>query len=114
MRDESTGAGEPQIPAASSFTDLDSAQKYTQYNIRANSAEIDKWLQGNPPTPLKEEFSVPSVTDGSVGAPVVTGRTAPVVNNHPTSPKDAHGVLTVLKYEPNLDPPFVVLTSMPQ
>ncbi len=44
----------------------------------------------------------------------MTGRTAEVVNNHPTPPKDAHGVLTVLKYEPSLDPPFVVLTSMPQ
>ncbi|MFE1844519.1 RNase A-like domain-containing protein [Streptomyces sp. NPDC059515] len=114
LRDESTGAGVPTIPAASSFTDLESAQKYTQHNIRANSAEIDDWLKGNPPSPPKREFSVPSVDNGGPSAPVVTGRTAAVVNNHPTPPADAYGVSTVLKYEPSLDPPFVVLTSMPQ
>ncbi|MFF3309291.1 RNase A-like domain-containing protein [Streptomyces sp. NPDC002952] len=114
LRDESTGSGDPQVPAASSFTDLNSAQEYTQYNIRSNSVEIDRWLQGNPPAPPKEEFSVPAVSGGNLTGPVVTGRTAPVVNNQITAPKDAHGVLTVLRYEPNLDPPFVVLTSMPK
>ncbi|MEH0547209.1 hypothetical protein QA802_30205 [Streptomyces sp. B21-105] len=113
LRDEANGAGMPQIPAASTFTDLDSAQEYTQYNIRSNSAKIDKWLENPPPDPLKNEFSVPSVTDGVLGSPVVTGRTAPVVGSNPTQPRDAHGVLTILKYEPSLDPPFVVLTSMP-
>ncbi|MDQ0958803.1 hypothetical protein QFZ66_002681 [Streptomyces sp. B4I13] len=114
LRDEATGGGQQQIPAASSFTDLDSAQKYTQYNIRSNSAEIDKWLENPPPQTLKRDFSVPSVTDGAMAAPVVTGRTAPVVGGNPTPPKDAHGVLTILKYDPSLDPPFVVLTSMPE
>ncbi|MER5226748.1 RNase A-like domain-containing protein [Streptomyces flaveus] len=114
LRDESTGSGVPTIPAASSFTDLESAQKYTQHNIRVNSPEIDKWLQGPPPVGDRKEFTVPSVTGGTLGAPVVTGRTAQVVNDHSTPPQDAHGVSTVLKYEPNLDPPFVVLTSMPQ
>ncbi|MFJ8110715.1 RNase A-like domain-containing protein [Streptomyces sp. NPDC096132] len=114
LRDESSASSGPDIPAASTFTDLESAQKYTQYNIRANSAEIDQWLQGPPAPGEKEEFKVPSATDGTLAAPVVTGRTAPVVNGHPTPPKDAHGVLTILKYEPSLDPPFVVLTSMPQ
>ncbi|MFF3939802.1 RNase A-like domain-containing protein [Streptomyces phaeofaciens] len=114
LRDEATGGGAQQIPAASSFTDLDSAQEYTQYNIRSNSDKIDKWLENPPPDPLKADFSVPSVTSGGPAVPVITGRTAPVVNGHPTPPRDAHGVLTVLKYEPGLDPPFVVLTSMPQ
>lgn len=116
LRDEATGAGKVDIPAASSFTDLESAQYYTQYNVRANTAEIDKWLQG-PPPPVpgeRQDFSVDAVPSGSLGIPAVTGRTAPVVNDQPTPPQDAHGVLTVLKYEPNLDPPFVVLTSMPQ
>ncbi|MCE0447957.1 hypothetical protein LT493_41515 [Streptomyces tricolor] len=54
-----------------------------------------------------------AVPSGSQGIPAVTGRTAPVVNDRPTPPQDAYGVLTVLKYEPSLDPPFVVLTSMP-
>ncbi|MGW1327112.1 RNase A-like domain-containing protein [Streptomyces antibioticus] len=114
LRDEATGGGVQQLPAASSFTDLDSAQEYTQYNIRSNSAKIDKWLENPPPDPLKEDFSVASVTGGGPAVPVITGRTAPVVNGHPTPPQDAHGVVTVLKYEPGLDPPFVVLTSMPQ
>jgi hypothetical protein len=114
LRDESSGAGKPGIPAASSFRDLESAQEYTQYNIRKNSAEIDKWLQGPPKVGDTDDFEVPSVTGGTPGASVVTGRTAEVVNDRPTSPKDAHGVMTVLKYEPSLDPPFVVLTSMPQ
>ncbi|MGA4842431.1 RNase A-like domain-containing protein [Streptomyces sp. G45] len=114
LRDEANGQGRIGIPGASSFTDLESAQKYTQYNIRSNSAEIDQWLKQPPKVGVTKEFKVPSVVDGPVGAPVVTGRTAPVVNGHPTPPKDAHGVSTVLKYEPSLDPPFVVLTSMPK
>lgn len=114
LRDESDGAGVPNIPAASTFTDLESAQNYTQYNIRCNSAEIDKWLQGNPPNPRQKEFTVGAVDTGNHAIPVVTGRTAQVVSDHPTPPKDAHGVSTVLKYEPNLRPPFVVYTSMPK
>ncbi|MGQ4364689.1 RNase A-like domain-containing protein [Streptomyces sp. SAS_272] len=116
LRDEANGAGKVDIPAASSFTDLDSAQNHTQYNIRTNTAEIEKWLTGPPPpTPgEKQEFSVNSVSSGLQGMSTVTGRTAPVVNDRATPPRDAYGVLSVLKYEPNLDPPFVVLTSMPQ
>ncbi|MFI5796478.1 RNase A-like domain-containing protein [Streptomyces sp. NPDC051677] len=116
LRDEATGSGKVDIPAASSFTDLESAQYYTQHNVRTNTAEIDKWIKG-PPPPVpgeRQEFSVDAVPSGPLGIPAVTGRTAPVVNDQATPPQDAHGVLTVLKYEPNLDPPFVVLTSMPQ
>ncbi|MEH0514701.1 hypothetical protein QA942_26840 [Streptomyces sp. B21-106] len=116
LRDEANGAGKVDIPAASSFTDLDSAQHYTQYNIRTNTPEIDKWLTGPPPPAPgeKQEFSVNSVPSGMRGISTVTGRTGPVVNDQATPPRDAYGVLSVLKYEPNLDPPFVVLTSMPQ
>ncbi len=114
LRDESNGMGKPSIPGASSFTDLESAQNYTQYNIRSNSAEIDKWLQGPPSQGARKEFTVGAVDTGNHAIPVVTGRTAEVVNNAVTLPKDAHGVSTVLKYEPKLKPPFVVYTSMPQ
>jgi hypothetical protein len=117
LRDEADGQGRVRdIPAASSFTDLDSAQYYTQYNIRTNTSEIDKWLQGPPPPQPgeREDFSVGAVPSGPLGAPAVTGRTAPVVNDRPAPPRDAHGVMTVLKYDPSLKPPFVVLTSMPQ
>ncbi|MFF8322472.1 RNase A-like domain-containing protein [Streptomyces bobili] len=114
LRDEASGSGKVDIPAASSFTDLDSAQYYTQYNVRTNTEEIDKWLKGPPDPGARRDFSVDVVSSGPLGVPAVTGRTAPVVNDQATPPQDAHGVLTVLKYEPNLDPPFVVLTSMPQ
>ncbi|MFF7402176.1 RNase A-like domain-containing protein [Streptomyces murinus] len=114
LRDESNGMGVPSIPAASTFTDLESAQSYTQYNIRSNSAAIDKWLENRPPKPPREEFTVGSVDTGNHAIPVVTGRTTKVANNTLVAPEDAYGVLTVLKYEPDLDPPFVVLTSMPK
>ncbi|MFF2021691.1 RNase A-like domain-containing protein [Streptomyces sp. NPDC058171] len=116
LRDESTGQGKVTIPAASSFTDLDSAQDYTQHTIRMNTAEIDKWLQGPPPPAIgdKEAFSVASIPSGPLGAPAPTGRTAETVDDQATAPKDAYGVTTVLRYEPSLKPPFVVLTSMPE
>lgn len=97
LRDEATGAGKVDIPAASSFTDLDSAQYYTQHNVRTNTTEIDEWLTG-PPPPVpgeKHDFSVDAVPSGPLGVPAVTGRTAPVVNDQATAPQDAHGVLTV-------------------
>ncbi|WP_190221071.1 RNase A-like domain-containing protein [Streptomyces griseosporeus] len=114
LRDESSGSGHINIPAASTFTDLESAQNYTQYNIRSNTAAIETWLKGNPPDPRQKEFTVGAVGAGNQAFPVATGRTAQVVGGHPTPAKDAYGVSTVLKYEPSLDPPFVVLTSMPQ
>ncbi|MFJ6662156.1 RNase A-like domain-containing protein [Streptomyces sp. NPDC091377] len=116
LRDEAGGQGKVDIPAASTFTDLESAQYYTQHNIRTNTSDIDAWIQGPPPpTPgARKDFFVDSVPSGPMGVPAVTGRTAPVVDDAPTPPRDAHGVSTVLKYEPSLDPPFVVLTSMPK
>jgi hypothetical protein len=114
LRDEANGQNVIGIPAASAFTDLDSAQRYTQYNVRSNSAEIDDWLANPPPSELKKDFEVRAVPEGNLGVPAVTGRTAVVTGGLPTPPKNAHGVVTVLKYEPRLDPPFVVLTSMPK
>ncbi|MEU5163096.1 RNase A-like domain-containing protein [Streptomyces sp. NPDC020875] len=116
LRDEASGSGKVDIPAASTFTDLESAQRYAEHAIRINTAAIDKWIQG-PPVPstaIGEEFTVDSIPAGPLGMPEVTGRTAPVVNDAPTPPKDAYGVSVILKYKPDLDPPFVVLTSMPK
>ncbi|MET9134025.1 RNase A-like domain-containing protein [Streptomyces antibioticus] len=110
LRDQASGSTGPDIPAASTFTDLESAQEYTQYSIRSNAQEIDEWLKGPPAIGDKESFDVAAVPGGNLTAPVVTGRTAPVVNGHPTPPVDAYGVSTVLKYAPDLDPPFIVLT----
>jgi hypothetical protein len=118
LRDQAKGNGEPKIPAASTFTDLTSAQNYTQDCIRQKSGDIDAWLAtGPPPTPPSQVFEVSSVgaaaNDPLAVAPV-TGRTSRVVNGQATPVTDAHGVQTRLSYDPSLDPPFVVVTSMPK
>jgi hypothetical protein len=118
LRDQANASGAPSIPAASSFTDLASAQKYTQDCIRQRSGAIDAWLKtGPPPDPPSPVFEVPSVSsdpNDPLAVSPVTGRISRVVNDQATSVTDAHGVATRLKYDPNLDPPFVVVTSMPQ
>ncbi|MFI1162456.1 RNase A-like domain-containing protein [Streptomyces sp. NPDC020801] len=120
LRDQANGSGVPTIPAASSFTDLDSAQKYTQYCIRQNSGGIDAWLAtGPPPQPPSKLFEVSTVNPAANVAPgvatrPVTGRTSVVVGGHPTPVTDAYGVQTRLKYDGSLNPPFVVVTSMPK
>ncbi|MBZ9641960.1 RNase A-like domain-containing protein [Streptomyces sp. PSKA30] len=118
LRDQANSAGVPTIPAASSFPDLASAQKYTQDCIRQNSAAIDTWLAtGPPPQPPSKIFEVGSVgpaANNPLAASPVTGRTSVVVNGQPTPVTDAHGVQTRLKYDASLDPPFVVVTSMPK
>ncbi|MFG2718125.1 RNase A-like domain-containing protein [Streptomyces sp. NPDC048416] len=118
LRDQANGSGVPKIPAASTFPDMSSAQKYTQYCIRENSARIDTWLSGHPPTPPAQVFTVSEVRQTASQSPYaavpVTGSTSIVVGGHATPVKDAHGVQTRLKYDPSLTPPFVVVTSMPQ
>ncbi|MET7567999.1 RNase A-like domain-containing protein [Streptomyces sp. NPDC005492] len=117
LRDQAKGNGEPKIPAASSFTDLASAQKYTQACIRQNSGAIDAWLAtGPPPVPPSGVFTVNSVSDANnpLAAAPVTGRISNVVNGQATPVTDAHGVSTRLTYDASLDPPFVVTTSMPK
>lgn len=113
--------GKPKIAGASSFTDLESAQRYTQYNIDSRSAEIKAWLDGPPdPNNPYERFVGP----GPAGE--VTGVT---VRKQPYDPADpmtgfkeggmnvksveVKNIDTRLKYDPHLDPPFVVVTSMP-
>ncbi|WP_217234556.1 RNase A-like domain-containing protein [Streptomyces sp. AC555_RSS877] len=106
------------IPAASSFTDLASAQKYTQACIRQNTGAINAWLAtGPPPQPASPIFQVSSVgTDPNnpLAAAPVTGRTSRMVNGQATPVTEAHGVATRLRYDNSLTPPFVVVTSMPK
>ncbi|MFB7176829.1 RNase A-like domain-containing protein [Streptomyces sp. NPDC056257] len=102
--------------STSSFPDVESAQKYTQYCIRHNTAEIQDWLKNPPPSPPFE--NVPGVV-GTAGRPASRKR-----GNGPPRRRRArltqapstmpHGVSTRVKYDPNLNPPFVVLTSMPE
>ncbi|MGW0709367.1 RNase A-like domain-containing protein [Streptomyces sp. NPDC002643] len=118
LRDQANSSGVPTIPAASSFPDLASAQKYTQFCIRQKSADIDAWLNtGPPPTPSSPIFEVSSVNpdpNNRLAPREVTGRTSVVVNGQPTAVTDAYGVQTRLRYDASLDPPFVVVTSMPK
>ncbi|MEV7445356.1 RNase A-like domain-containing protein [Streptomyces sp. NPDC091204] len=64
-RDQTKPSGKLELMSASSFADFESAQKYTQYNIRHNTAEIQKWLK-NPP-PAKPALSI--VVSSIVGRP---------------------------------------------
>lgn len=66
-----------------------------------------------PPDPSSPVFEIPSVSSDPNNSHPVTGRTSRVVNGQATPVTDAHGVSTRLKYDPSLDPPFVVVTSMP-
>ncbi|MEU6861793.1 RNase A-like domain-containing protein [Streptomyces sp. NPDC046876] len=117
IKDEQRPNGKFGVLAASSFPDMDTAQKYTQYCIRENTAEIQDWLKNPPPQPPSKPFKVPSVpTEGPLNAPTVTGRTVMVDDATQTvrPAANAYGVVTKLKYDPNLNPPFVILTSAPE
>ncbi|MEU0399347.1 RNase A-like domain-containing protein [Streptomyces sp. NPDC006197] len=115
IKDEQRANGKFDIRTSSSFSDINSAQKYTQYCIRENTSEIQDWLKNPPPSQTTKPFSVPSVpNEGPLNAPTVTGRTVKVENDRIMPPEDASGVVVKLKYDANLNPPFVILTSAPE
>ncbi|WP_405442298.1 RNase A-like domain-containing protein [Streptomyces niveus] len=115
LEDQANGAGVPSIPAASSFADFESAQKYTQYCIRENTTQIQDWLKNPPPDPTSKPFVVDTVpNEGPLTGDAVTGRTSNVVGGQATPVTDAQGVQTRLKWDPSLNPPFTVVTSMPK
>ncbi|MER5995587.1 RNase A-like domain-containing protein [Streptomyces viridosporus] len=128
LRDQGTAPtqawphGKPSIAAASTFTSAERAQKLTQYNIDQNSAVIREWL-GRPPKAENNDLKLPVYTtapNGEYSGRSVT-RQPNDVNNEGFKNKgleagaiDVKGVKTILKYDDSLDPPFVVLTSMPE
>jgi hypothetical protein len=95
--------------AASSFTDVESAQTFTQECIDANPDEVEELVNGGG-TPNRVGIDVDYTDRG-----VVTGRTLAKDGYDPGNPQvaDAHGVHVVLQYAAGLKPPFVVLTSYP-
>jgi hypothetical protein len=114
MRDESKADGTPKIPGASTYADMESAQRYTQYALRDNTDEINKWLNENPPKPFAE-FNTPSVPlQGPLAGDAVTGRGTALVDGQLTEVRDTKGVSLRLMHDPSLDPPFVVFSSMPK
>nr|WP_168507033.1 RNase A-like domain-containing protein [Streptomyces sp. S1D4-11]QIY94542.1 hypothetical protein HEP87_11610 [Streptomyces sp. S1D4-11] len=112
---------QPTIDAASTFTDLTSAQKYTQDALEyvgppANSGQqnagvddqekIKRWLSRP-----RRDSSI--LTLDPVGFNSVTGRTVEAGNPQASAAQDTHTVKVVLKYKNGLHPPYVVYTSMP-
>ena len=121
LRDQSTSSptqdwplGKPKIGAASTFEDMSSAQRLTQHCLDENSGVIKSWLEGPPPAsdgdPPKDFTS--STPDGSESGRSISKQE---FKNHGMNAQShpVDNVKTVLKYDSNLDPPFVVLTSMP-
>ncbi|MFF6995201.1 RNase A-like domain-containing protein [Streptomyces sp. NPDC008313] len=114
--------GKPSIGSASTFTSAASAQELTQYNIDKNSRTIKEWL-GRPPKLENGDLKLPveiTAPNGEYSGRSVT-KQPNVVNNEGFKGEglkakaiNVQGVRTVLKYDASLDPPFVVLTSMPQ
>jgi hypothetical protein len=112
--------GKPRVGAASSFDDLNSAQRFTQYNIDAHSGQIKTWLSGPPADGEVLKFVGPG-PDGEVTGTSVTKQ--PYDPNDPKTgfkeggmnakPIGVKNIDTRLKYDPSLNPPFVVMTSMP-
>ncbi|WP_338696728.1 RNase A-like domain-containing protein [Streptomyces sp. Q6] len=110
--------GRPAIGGASTFATPERAQELTQYNVDQNSSQIKTWLDDpnrDPKLPIQTE-----APNGEYSGRSVTKQPNDV--NHQgfkTDGLDAEaipvkGVRTILKYDPSLDPPFVVLTSMPE
>nr|WP_148023994.1 RNase A-like domain-containing protein [Streptomyces lavendulae] len=109
--------GQPQVGEASTFSDLDSAQKMTQYNIDQNSKEISEWIaehKGNDPDKKQRlDISVPSTPYGDSGRSISKAE----LKSDPFPADKARpvkGVETRLIYNGDLDPPFTVMTSMPK
>ncbi|MGP4088926.1 RNase A-like domain-containing protein [Streptomyces sp. KR55] len=114
--------GKPSIGSASTFTSAERAQELTQHNIDVNSNKIKEWL-GRPPSAANDDPKLPIETTAPNGE--YSGRSVTKqpndVNNQGFKNKgmdaeaiDVKGVRTILKYDDSLDPPFVVLTSMPE
>lgn len=108
LRDQTSG-----VPAASSYADMQDAQKYTQACIDRNNEKIERYLASGPP------YEPPTLDVTSDFPGEVTGRslTRPDYDSDPTTAAsratDVDGVKVRIKPDHNLDPPFVVVTSMP-
>jgi CDI toxin RNase A-like protein len=97
--------------AASTYTDLESAQAYTQQCLDMKAADIERWIdRGGQPSP--KSFAV---NFGSTGP--VTGRsiTKDDYLANPANPDvtEKHGVKVELTFVSGMTPKFVVNTSYP-
>lgn len=100
---------------------MDTAQRATQYNIDAHVDEIRDWLDSDPPPQKGEsqEFVSESTPYGErrsidrqhMKKDPESGRE--VIEFPAEKAVDTYGVKTKVVYNEDLDPPFVVMTSMP-
>ncbi|MFD9615980.1 RNase A-like domain-containing protein [Streptomyces virginiae] len=110
MRDDSSAS------AASSFKDLGSAQKFTQDALRDNANEnriadwidrVERRMKNNPNWDPNRSKIQPPI---ELTFQEETGRTVQGVNS---TGAPTHSVKVVLRYAHGLEPPFIVLTSIP-
>ncbi|MFJ6937086.1 RNase A-like domain-containing protein [Streptomyces sp. NPDC101132] len=113
--------GKPIPSASSSFKNYAEAQRLTQYNLNRHKAEIEKWLAG-PPDPATTPMP-PLVSPSPNGE--VTGRSVQrnadpndaekgwQYNGMNAKVEDVNRIQTMIRYSPNTDPKFTVVTSMP-
>ncbi|QLJ06663.1 hypothetical protein HZZ00_36825 [Streptomyces sp. NEAU-sy36] len=109
--------GQPMVGEASTFTDLESAQKMTQYNIDQNSKQISEWIaaqkEEEPGKRKRLDISVPNTPYGDSGRSI--SKTELKSDPFPADKaRNVQGVETRLVYNEDLDPPFTVMTSMPK
>lgn len=105
--------GQPKVANASSFTDIESAQKLTQYNIDQNSDQITTWIASKPKDGDRMDIKVSETPYGDSGRSIDKA----AIQNDPfpaEASEDVKGVETRLLYREDLDPPFTVMTSMPK
>ncbi|WP_431982412.1 RNase A-like domain-containing protein [Streptomyces qinglanensis] len=109
--------GKPIPSAASTFSDMERAKQLTQHCIDSKSSEIEAWLNQPPRAGAAESFESSTPDKKPSGRSVSREDWRDAQNaGQPTaeaSAKPVDRVRTVLRYDPSLDPPFVVLTSMP-
>ncbi|WNO72853.1 MULTISPECIES: RNase A-like domain-containing protein [unclassified Streptomyces] len=106
--------GQPFPANASTFKDLDTAQRVTQYNIDEHADEIKNWIERQQSGSKREPLELPldSTPYGTTGRSIDRQhmRDDPFPAN---KAEDTYGVKTKLVFNEDLDPPFVVMTSMP-
>ncbi|KOU76041.1 hypothetical protein ADK57_05725 [Streptomyces sp. MMG1533] len=109
--------------AASTFAEMSSAQHYTQAALDDvdNAARIEEWIKrvedrerNNPSwNPNSSKIDPPiTLTFGDVTGSTVS-RDDYLNDGANAQVTDAHGVKVVLRYCKGIDPPFIVITSMP-
>ncbi|MFC9619674.1 RNase A-like domain-containing protein [Streptomyces sp. NPDC056930] len=117
MRDQNNA------PSASAYKDLASAQRFTQAALDDidNADRVEKWIErverrrrNNPnwdPSASKLDPALTLTFNETTGRTV--SRDDYDAQGMNATASDVHSVQVALKYKPDIDPPFVVITSYP-